>query len=143
MIARRVFAPYCGPLCRAGLSTSETSSARHVPKQTGPKQTNQPGDSVEVTNINPNSVGTTTEQWTEVLDKTSGRRYYWNQQTSKPRPSKLPRVSHSQDFLHVQNRQSWNLSLFRLTSAQSLVRTIFSQGCQETYVLLVQTRQLQ
>lgn len=98
MIARRVFAPYCGPLCRAGLSTSETSSARHVPKQTGPKQTNQPGDSVEVTNINPNSVGTTTEQWTEVLDKTSGRRYYWNQQTNEttavgePKPGPLGRV---------------------------------------------------
>ena len=93
MIARRVFAPYCGPLCRAGLSTSETSSARHVPKQTGPKQTNQPGDTVAVTNINPNSVATPAEQWTEVHDNASGQKYYWNQQTSKHRPSKLPRLS--------------------------------------------------
>ncbi len=90
MLARRVFAPYCVPLCRAGLSTSETSWARHAPKQTGPKQTNQPGDSsVAVTNIEPNSVGTPAEQWTEVLDKTSGQKYYWNQQTSKHRPSKF------------------------------------------------------
>ena len=94
MLVRRAFAPYCGPLCRAGLSTSETSWARHVPKQTGHKQTNQPGDPqgdiVAVTNINPNSVGPTAEQWIQVLDKTSGQKYYWNQQTSKYRPSKLP-----------------------------------------------------
>ncbi|KAL0035139.1 hypothetical protein WJX79_002976 [Trebouxia sp. C0005] len=98
MLARRVFAPYCEPLCRAGLSTSETSWARHVPRQTRPKQTDQPTDSVAVTTTNPTSVGTTSEQWTEVLDTTSGQKYYWNQQTNEtsavgePKPGPLGRV---------------------------------------------------
>ncbi|KAL0054684.1 hypothetical protein WJX82_001018 [Trebouxia sp. C0006] len=83
---------------RLGLSTSETSWARHVPKQTGPKQTNQPGDTVAVTNINPNSVATPAEQWTEVHDNASGQKYYWNQQTNEttaigePKPGLLGRV---------------------------------------------------
>ncbi|DBA97391.1 hypothetical protein WJX77_009710 [Trebouxia sp. C0004] len=102
MLARRVFAPYCGPLCRAGLSTSETSWARRVPKQTGPKQTKQPGgplgDSVAVTNSDSNSIGPTAEQWKEALDQTSGQKYYWNQRTNEttavgePKPGPLGRV---------------------------------------------------
>lgn len=114
MLARRAFAPYCGPLCRAGLSTSETSWARHVPKQTGVKQTDQPGtqpgDSVAVTNSSPNSVGSTPEQWAEVVDQTSGQKYYWNQQTSKYGPSDFPRLCLGLYgclvSLRVQNRQS-------------------------------------
>lgn len=84
MLARRAFAPYCGPLCRSNLSTSVCLWARHVPRQPAPKQADQPGgNSVAVTNTGEKAVGPVAEQWTEVVDQTSGGKYYWNQQTSE------------------------------------------------------------
>ena len=85
MLARQVFAPYLGPLCRASFCTSEVSLARHANSLSSPKsrqsQTPHAGNSVAVSNDSPNAVGQTTGQWAEVIDKPTGQTYYWNQQT--------------------------------------------------------------
>lgn len=85
MLARQAFASYLRPLCRANISTGEASLARHAnngpPPRTRGSQEPQPGKSVAVSNVTSNQVGQTAEQWTEVVDNTSGQVYYWNQQT--------------------------------------------------------------
>ena len=85
MLARQAFAAYVRPLCRANISTGEPFLARHSnngpPSRSRGSQEPQPGNSVAVSNDTSNQVGRAAEQWAEVVDKTSGQVYYWNQQT--------------------------------------------------------------